>query len=204
MKSFKEYLVESKQTYEFKLKIVGEQPKETADKIKSALQTYKVEHISAAKSTPIQETQVDFPEQNNICVTIYDISTSYPVTNIQIATTVSEALSTPLANIRVRNAFEDAESALNQQYYDKSGEAVLGKDYNSECNQDLVGEKQKMSFLASLKKLEVTQYSGINDELFPQKPHSEKDNMQCSKPTESNSVIGSKTTKKPTAAKTGK
>jgi hypothetical protein len=206
MKSFKEYLLESKQNYEFKLKIVGEQPKDMADKIKTALQTYKVEHVSAAKTTPIQETQVDFPDQKNISVSVYDISTNYPVTCVQIATNISEALSTPLSNIRVRNKFETAEEELNTAHYDKKYNALLGTDYESECNQNLVGENHKMSFLSSLNSIsrKLEQYSGINDELFPQTQHSEKSNMQCSKPTTSNSIIGSRTTKKPTAAKTGK
>ena len=69
MKSFKEYLLESKQTYNFKVKIVGEQDKTAADKIKSALGQFKVESFSAGKRTPIQETQADFPTHQNINVT---------------------------------------------------------------------------------------------------------------------------------------
>lgn len=204
MKSFKHYLFESKKIYEFKLKIVGDHTKDDApEKIKSALVQYNATRVSS-KSTPIQETQVDFPDQKNVAITIFDITTDYPATNDQISSAVSAALSTPIANIRVRNTHEEAEEIYNKQFSEKSGKALLGTDYKDECNQSIAGEQQKMSFLASLKNLELDQYTGVNDELFPQKPHSEKANIQCSKPTESNSVVGSRKIEKPTAAKTGK
>lgn len=204
MKSFKHYLYESKKVYEFKLKVVGDHTKDdTTDKIKSTLQRFNASHVSS-KATPIQEIQPAFPEQKNVCVTIFDITTEYPATNQQILSAVAAVLPIPQANIRVRNTHEEAEDIYNNQFYDKSGKALLGTDYADECFQDLAGEQQKMSFLASLKKLELDQYTGVNDELFPQKPHSEKANIQCSKPTESTSVVGSRKIEKPTAAKTGK
>ena len=57
MKSFKEYLTESKRVYEFKVKIAGNCPKDCASQIKTALSQFHVESCSAGKSTPIQETQ---------------------------------------------------------------------------------------------------------------------------------------------------
>ena len=61
MKSFTEYLTESKKVYEFKIKVAGECPKDCASQVKKALAQYKVEKCSAGKSTPIQETQEEFP-----------------------------------------------------------------------------------------------------------------------------------------------
>ena len=65
MKSFTEYLTESKKVYEFKLKVVGDLPKDTNSLIKSALGQFSVESVSSGKSTPIQETHSEFPTHKN-------------------------------------------------------------------------------------------------------------------------------------------
>ena len=59
-KSFKEYLLESKQTYEFKIKIAGECPDEVSSKIKEALSIYDCENCSSGNRLPIQESHFDF------------------------------------------------------------------------------------------------------------------------------------------------
>lgn len=203
MKSFKEYLIESKVPFEFKVKLVGECDKETTDKIKTALQTYNVEHISTEKTTPIQETQVDFPNHKNVCVTVINITTAYPVTSVQIQNAVADCLNISHADIKVRNKQETAEEQLNHLYDVKTGKAFLGSDYDSECHQELVGDKHSMSFLSTLNSMKTTgtQYTGVNDELFPQKSPVAKDELECNMPKSSNSIVGSTTVKKPSAKK---
>ena len=62
MKTFAEYLTESKKTYEFKVGVAGELPEGFADHMETALQKYGVMKMSAGKSTPIQERPLDFPQ----------------------------------------------------------------------------------------------------------------------------------------------
>ena len=57
-KSFKEYLLESKQTYEFKIKIAGNIEESASTAIKQSLQKYNVESISDVRRTPIQENEI--------------------------------------------------------------------------------------------------------------------------------------------------
>ena len=64
MKSFTEYLTESKKVYEFKVKLAGDY-ENAGEKIKSALAPYKVEKCSAGKRLPIAETHSDFPNVKN-------------------------------------------------------------------------------------------------------------------------------------------
>ena len=63
MKSFKQYLLENKQTYDFKIKVAGDCPEKATESIKAALTQYGCESCSSGKRTPIQETQIDFPEE---------------------------------------------------------------------------------------------------------------------------------------------
>ena len=109
MKSFKEYLIESKQTYEFKVKVAGDCPKDCATKIKEALSKFKVESCSGGKSAPIQETQADFPTLKNVGVTVFDVCTEYPATSLEVRDLVAEHCNISLSSIKVRNLKEQEE-----------------------------------------------------------------------------------------------
>jgi len=206
MKSFKEYLIESKQTYEFKIKIAGDH-ESCAEKIKHALAQYEVESVSDVKRTPIQETHVDFPEHTNTNVTICDIVCGYPVTSLQVRNLVAEALNLTHMCVKVRNLKEQEEDAINHQFDEKSGKALLGADYEKENNQDLVGEKQKMKLLKELNKTKHTgeQYKGVNDKLLAKKAPIEKGPAAKNFESASKSVspVGSKQVKLPQAKTAG-
>lgn len=168
MKSFKEYLTESKKVYEFKVKIAGEVD-DSAKQIKQALDKFKVEGCSAGRRTPIQESPVDFPDHKNVNVTIFDVSLAYPTNSVEVRSAVSEHLKLPLSCVSVLNLKEEEEIALNHEYDEKTGESLLSKDYEEgKDGQSLVGEKQKMSLLKELNKTKHAgeQYKGVNDELL--------------------------------------
>ncbi len=180
-KSFKEYLQESKQNYEFKIKIAGDACDSASDKIKSALNRFNVESISEGKRTPIQESQIDFPEHTNIAVTIFDVSLAYPITSNQIRDLVSEALNITHSCVKVRNVKEQEEDEINTQYDQNnlSGKAFLGSDYEKTNHQSVVGEEHKMALLKELNKTkhQGTQYTGVNDELLAKKGPASSDKI---------------------------
>ena len=169
MKTYKEYLTESKKSYEFKVKIAGEQKKEYCEGIKKALAQFKVESCSTGKSIPIQETQIDFPEKKNVGVTIYDVNLSYPATGPQIREMVANQLGLTPCCVKVYNLKEEQECELNHQYDTISHEPLLGSDYPTSSYPDLVtGDKHTANFLKELSKTkhELEQYKGVNDQLL--------------------------------------
>lgn len=195
IKSFKQYLAESKKIYEFKIKLAGDFSTETADLIKKALVKYNVESCSEPIRTPIQETITDFPDHKNINVTIFDVSVSYPVTNMQLQELLAEKLSLPLACIKVRNLIEQQEEILNNQFSEKSGESLLLKDYEkNKDGQKLVGEKHKIQLLKDLNKTKHngTQYKGVNDKLLAKSCPSEKTEKQNTNDINTKSMLGNK------------
>jgi hypothetical protein len=205
MKSFKEYLTESKQTYDFKVKIAGDCPKDCAKKIKEALSMYKVESCSAGKSMPIAETYVDFPTQRNIGITVFDVCLAYPSTTDQVRSALGGALGVPVTNVKVRNMREEAEFDLNHANDGKSGESLLNKDHEvSSEAQDLVGDKHTMSLLKELGKRKKTteQYTGVNDAILAKKSPSEK-SAKANTTINTKSPVGSRTVKVPTAKTVG-
>lgn len=168
MKSYKAYLVESKKTYSFKLKVAGECPKDCTTKIKQALDQFDVESVSAGKATPIQSVQHEFPEHKNVEVTIFDVVTNYPATSKQVHDKISHVLGMSLSDIRVRNEAEEAEVDINHAHDEVTGEAIIGSDYEPANHQDLVGVKHAFSLLKDLGKTkhELEQRTGINDQLL--------------------------------------
>jgi len=176
MKSFKEYLLESKQTYDFKIKIAGDCPDDCVAKIKEALSSCKVESCSQGKRTPITEKQIDFPQLENVGVTVFEVTLGYPTTSVQVREAVSNKLNIVPANIRVRNDQEEEELALNHEHDEATGEALLEKDLEEVDGQKLVGQKHTMSLLKELGKNKTTgtQYKGTNDKLLAKKAPSEK------------------------------
>jgi len=182
MKSFTEYLTESKKVYEFKIKIAGDCPKDCVPKIKEALSTYKLESCSKGKGVPITEKQTDFPQLENVGVTIFDVTVCYPTTSLQVREAVANKLNIVPAQIRVRNMKEEEELALNHEHDHKTGESLLGKDYDAGTEaQTLVGEKRVKSMLSDLSKVSqqgLTQYKGVNDNILAKSVPTEKTNKK--------------------------
>ena len=205
MKSFKEYLVENKQVYEFKIKFAGDCPKDCSMLIKRALSKFHVENISSGKSTPIQETQTDFPGLANVGVTIFDVCTGYPATSLEIQNLVAEHCKTSADYIKVRNLKEQEEEELNHANDEPSGEALIEKEYDKGTGQDTVGEKHVMSLLKELNKnkVELTQYKGVNEKLLAKKAPAEKStkSTKTEKQTSTTGVFGKVTNPDPRKGK---
>ena len=99
------------------------------------------------------------------------------------------------------NLKEEEEVALNHEHDEKSGEALLTKDYEAGGEgQSLVGEKQKMSLIKELSKSKHTgkEYTGVNDQLLAKSVHKESAS-ELSTPKKTKSTVGSKKVKLPTA-----
>jgi len=199
MKSFKEYLTESKRVYEFKVKIVKELPKDCAKQLKEALSEYDPANVSAGKSAPISKHYHDFPDHKNVSMTVFDVTLNYPANPQQVKNAVAARLGIHESEIKVITAYQDLEMELNNQHSEKSGKSLLGDDYESSNNQDLVGEEQKLSFLKGLSSMSrgLEEVTGTNDQLFAKPAKSKAQDIQPTITEKSGmiSTVGSKHTK---------
>lgn len=121
MKTFAEYLTESKKTYEFKVGVAGELPEGFADRMETSLKKYGVLKMSAGKSTPIQERPLDFPQLSNTNVTYYEVELSYPTTVQVLQEYIGQCCDVSQSNIIVRNPNEPQEQYQQEK---ESGEYV--------------------------------------------------------------------------------
>ena len=79
MKTFKEYLSESKKSYPFRLKVAGDLPENFVNGLKDCIGKANPTIIEKSK-TPIQATPLDFPELSNMEVHVFEVVCEYPIT----------------------------------------------------------------------------------------------------------------------------
>jgi len=84
MKNFKDYLVESERTYNYRIKIVGDTESGFFKALEEKLKQFDIVKISGTKTTPVQTKPADFPAFENDRVTHVDVEFRYPAIEPQI------------------------------------------------------------------------------------------------------------------------
>jgi len=109
MKSFKEQLLESKRTYDFKVKIAGEFTTEQEDTLRSLLEKYQIAEFKKTGKTPVQSLPLDFPRLVNSEVNIYEVTLDYPVASWELQNYLGNGLRINEQSIVVRKPGEPSE-----------------------------------------------------------------------------------------------
>ena len=154
MKTFKEYLSESKKVYSFKIKVAGEIPEDFENNLKERLEKSKVITFEKISTTPIQKTPLDFPGLTNKEVTVYEVVLEYPITSPQI---VEEIKSIGMTEdcVRVRGSGEPSEiDQIGLTEEPKEKEALLKdpmyKESTNADHKDYFGADFNKGFLKDL------------------------------------------------------
>ncbi len=156
MKSFRSYLVESEQTYKFRIKMAEKCDDETMDALETALQKYDMKSMSKPKKTPIQEHPMDFQTLQNAEVFIMDTELNYPVTAHQLYEYISQTVGVPASHLVVINqdhpeeiAREEALKEEGEEYEAKLDDAEY-KDADKIKAEDHFGDKYNENMLKDL------------------------------------------------------
>ena len=152
MKSFKDYLIESKKVYSFKVKVAGEVPENFAKDLKSRLHEKEVVTFENMTKLPVRKVPMDFPQLSDMDVHVFDVVTEYPVTPADISKHIEEMAccehyvvkysSDPSEEDQV-NMFSDAKQTtrLNDANYGDSAKVkhkdYFGDDFNAGFLKDL-------------------------------------------------------------------
>ena len=151
MKSLKSYLVESEQTYKFRIKMAEKCSDETMNALESALEKYEVASISKPKKTPIQEHPMDFQTLQNAEVFIMDTELKYPVTAHQLYEYISQTVGVPASHLVVINSDHPEEIAREEAIKEEEYESVLETNYEDSNNaKDSFGDDYNENMLKSL------------------------------------------------------
>lgn len=176
MKSFKEYLAESKRTFAFRVKVADcDLDSDTLDKIERSLSEFRLANMTKPKSLPITHSN-EFHTLGPVGVKMFDINTDYPAIPPQVQSAIHRATGIPLVNIFVTNP------TLNNDISDwdkPTGEALLDDPELTQDDadaQERVGLKRIDSLLKELSKdrHETEQVKGHNDEILAKSAPKEK------------------------------
>lgn len=152
MKSFKDYLTESKKQYDFRIKIAGEFTAEQEENLKSALDKYAMAGFKKAGKTPIQQLPLDFPQVKNCEVNIYEVTLDYPTTQFELTEYLSHQCGIHKSHLAVRRPGEPSEE---YQHEEPKREGALLDDPNykeagSPQFEDFYGDKYNSGFVKEL------------------------------------------------------
>lgn len=84
MKTFQDYLAESTQTHDYRIKIVGDVPQGFMQQFRDQLKKFDPAVVSDVKTTPVLSQPPGFPAFSNQRVSMMDASFRYPATQPQI------------------------------------------------------------------------------------------------------------------------
>ena len=158
MSTFTKYLTEATKTYEYKVKIAGDIDKDFSSRMETACQKFELKKLTAGKKTPIQSLPLDFPQLKNESVTIYDLTTSYPVAVNELREYIADYMRISPACVVVRKPGEPSEeyqeqiaNATKSEYKNKLND-IEYKDAPKVNAEDFHSTKATMSLLKELLK----------------------------------------------------
>lgn len=150
MKSFEQYLTESKKTYKFKIRVAGEVPEGFVDTMERALQKYDVINVSSGKTTPITEKPMDFPQLQNMEITHWDTELNYPVTAHLLEKYLVDACGVTHSHIIVRGEFDPIEEYQGEENTEPYEARLNTEELGGESAQQEVGGARIMDLLKEL------------------------------------------------------
>lgn len=156
MRTFKEYLSESKKLYSFKVKVAGELPEGFADNLKARLENRSVVTFEALKTTPVAQVPHDFPTLANMEVHTFDVVTEYPITTSEIEKEIFEMGCCEPGNYKVRNSLSPSEEDQALADADMKGALLHDNEYKEADtkikHKNYFGDDFNNSFLKELSK----------------------------------------------------
>ena len=154
MKTFKDYLTESKKEYKFRVKYAGTFDDSQIDRVETALGKYHIIDMTTAKITPIQEHPMDFQTLKNSEVSIIDVTVNYPTTSDIMRNELTDYAGISGSHLVVINvdhpeevAREEAANAKEEDY-----EPLLGSDYATEKLKPTFGNEYNTNMLKELER----------------------------------------------------
>ena len=177
MKAYKEYLTESKRTFDFRVRIADcELTSEVLDKIERGLGQFDLVDITKPKRQPVAVTN-EFANLGPVGREQFEIKLNYPTTPEGVRTAIHSSAGIPACCIVVRGALED--EIMNSELHVHPEESlVAGVDNFKEDDQaqEHVGAKRVTSFLKDLmaNRTEPVQVKDVNDAILAKSLPKEK------------------------------
>lgn len=129
MKHFRDYLIESERTYNYRIKFVGDVPSEFLKTFKQKLEQFDVVKMSDAKTTPVQSRTPDFPAYENQRLTIVDVEFRYPAIEPQVRQIVQLMGMDPNKVVMQTEGYSDNNEEEREKIDDENKDLLNDTDY---------------------------------------------------------------------------
>lgn len=193
MKTYKEYLSESKKTFSFRVRIADcDMSPEVSEKIETALKAFDLVDKTAVKTLPVSR-RPEFAQLGPVDCCQFDISVNYPTNPEGIRNVISQGAGIAAQKIVAFVPGSEPE-AFNVKSTDEDGPILNNDEYPASNNQDTVGDKRVGSLIKELSKAKYSgeQHKGVNDEILAKNIPQEKAAKTTNQiPQGTKSVIGS-------------
>jgi hypothetical protein len=156
MKTFKDYLTESKKQWPFRVKIAGAISSDQEKTLKGLLERFTVSEFRKLKTTPVQALPLDFPQVKNCEVNIFEVVLDYPATPQELVEYLSTNLGVNKKNLVVRNPNEPGEEYQNIEKSHDKKPLLTDPTYAEAGNpkfEDYYGDKYNSGFVKELNDL---------------------------------------------------
>lgn len=130
MKTFKQYLTESSQTYSYKIKVAGGCDAECVKHMEEKLGRYDIIKMTEPKTTPVMEDPLDFPGVKNMEVCMFEVELNYPASADELYALIEECSRKPKSQIKVISK-HFADSWENNEGSEPEEGPLLEKDYDT-------------------------------------------------------------------------
>ena len=161
MKSFTEYLTESKNTYTFRIKLAKELSGDDLSRIENHLAKYDVQKVSSPTKLMLQSVPYDFPQLRGYEIFVIEFETNLPASAYQIQTEIQTLLGISDGFMKVRSDQEPLEKQEQALSDDAEVASLLADNTYSEAEKinpdDYFGDKYNTSFVQELLKLKKDQ-----------------------------------------------
>jgi hypothetical protein len=133
MKTFYEHLLESEQTYKYRVKVAGGCDNECLKELESKLAQFDIINMSSPKTTPVMEDPLDFPGVKNMEVCMFEVEIAYPAGQDALYDMIESCTRKPKSQIKIvsdhfAQSWEDNEGAEAEEA------PILEKEYDGETN----------------------------------------------------------------------
>ena len=159
MSTFTHYLTEAAKSYDYKVKVAGTIADDFKNRMETALQKFELAKMSAGKKTPIQSMPLDFPALSNEEVTIFDVTTNYPVSVNVLKEYLADYMNVNASMIVVRKPGEPTEEYQDQMadagksdFANKLASVEEKFEKHPVKGEDHFGDKHNMSLMRELLK----------------------------------------------------
>lgn len=150
MKSFSQYLTESKKTYDFKIGVAGDYAKDCKAGLETALGKFGVVKVTDGKRVPISKRPLDFPQLENIDVTYFETEVTYPTTTQVLQEYLGKCCNIPQSNIIVRDPLAPQEEYQEEKEQEPYEAMLTTEDMGGESAQESVAGNRVMDLLKEL------------------------------------------------------